>query len=57
MPTASDLRERRKAAGLSQPELAVKAHVGVSTVVRAEQGKSVRPAILEALERALVATS
>jgi DNA-binding XRE family transcriptional regulator len=44
--------------GARQVDVAVKAHVGRSTVVRAEKGESLRPAQLAAIEQVLgVATS
>jgi transcriptional regulator with XRE-family HTH domain len=50
---AHPLRQRRRAAGLSQAELAVAADVGPATVARIERGDRANSATLAALARVL----
>ncbi len=55
LPFCETLRLERRAAGLTQVELAVKAGVSVSTLVAGEAGKRLAPSAREKLERALAA--
>lgn len=54
--SSNPLRKSRVARGLSQPELAVRAHVGVATVQRIEAGGPLTGAVATKLARALGAS-
>jgi len=54
VPPLSRLRDLRKRAALSQADLADKAHVARTTIIRLEQGDpNVQPSTLRKLSRAL----
>ena len=55
MKTRNELTEIRTAAGYTQKQLAEKAAIGLSTVIKWEQGGSVRPSSDKAIREAIMA--
>ena len=55
MKTRNELTEIRKAAGYTQQQLAKKAEIGLSTVIKWEQGGNVRPSSDKAIREAITA--